>query len=228
MASSFDRYASDYDAALARGIALSGEEKEYFARGRTACVAEWVRQLGRPIETVLDFGCGTGTSVPLLLEALRPRRVVGVDPSVESIGIARTRYGGGCCEFYTNEEYRPDGRIDLAFCNGVFHHIAPAERSTALRYVHAVLAPGGIFAFWENNPLNPGTRYVMSRIPFDHDAVRMRAGQARVLLRQGGFTVLRTEFLFVFPRLLKALRWMEPRLSRFPLGAQYGILCRKD
>ena len=41
-AAEFDRYAAEYDAALANGLAASGEEKEYFARGRvnwlTRCV----------------------------------------------------------------------------------------------------------------------------------------------------------------------------------------------
>ena len=35
----FDIYAEDYDIALARGISVSGEEKDYFARRRI----EWLR-----------------------------------------------------------------------------------------------------------------------------------------------------------------------------------------
>jgi hypothetical protein len=30
----FDAYAATYDAALAQGISISGEDKNYFARGR--------------------------------------------------------------------------------------------------------------------------------------------------------------------------------------------------
>jgi hypothetical protein len=32
--SEFDVYAGDYDAALNKGISVSGEDKEFFARGR--------------------------------------------------------------------------------------------------------------------------------------------------------------------------------------------------
>ena len=36
MSPHFDKYADDYDAALAEGLSVSGEDKDYFARGRVA------------------------------------------------------------------------------------------------------------------------------------------------------------------------------------------------
>ena len=42
----FDAYAADYDAALAQGLAVSGEEKLYFAHGRLAWLAACLQQLG--------------------------------------------------------------------------------------------------------------------------------------------------------------------------------------
>ena len=109
----------------------------------------------------------------------------------------------------------------------MFHHIPPAEREAAVAYVHGALRPGGIFALWENNPWNPGTRLVMRRIPFDRDAETLSAPATRRLLRAGGFEIERTDFLFVFPRPLRALRPLERRLARAPLGAQYLVLARK-
>ena len=119
------------------------------------------------------------------------------------------------------------GEMDLAFCNGVFHHIPLAERADAVRWVHQSLRPKGFFAFWENNPWNPGTRYVMSRIPFDRDAITLSPPESRRLLSAGGFEILRTDFLFFFPRWLGWLRRIEPRLTGLPLGAQYLVLTRK-
>jgi SAM-dependent methyltransferase len=121
----------------------------------------------------------------------------------------------------------PRGEIDLAFCNGVFHHIPPAERAAAVAYLRAALRPGGVFALWENNPWNPGTRMVMRRIPFDRDAQTLSAPAARRLLRAGGFEIERTDFLFVFPRALRMLRPLERRLASAPLGAQYVVIARK-
>jgi SAM-dependent methyltransferase len=121
----------------------------------------------------------------------------------------------------------PDGAIDLAFCNGVFHHIPLEQRDAALGYICSSLRPGGLFSFWENNPWNPGTRYVMSRIPFDRDAIKISPTEARGLLRKNGFEIVRTDFLFFFPNFLKVLRWTEQALAGIPLGGQYQVLCRK-
>jgi hypothetical protein len=67
----------------------------------------------------------------------------------------------------------------------------------------------------------------MRRIPFDRDAKLLSPPHARALLTRAGFDVLRTDFLFLFPRALSLLRPLERRLARFPVGAQYMILCRK-
>jgi SAM-dependent methyltransferase len=120
----FDRYAANYDATLSDALAVSGESKEYFARGRITYLKECLDRL---------------SGVAVVLRSLRP---------------------------------------------------------------------GGRFAFWENNPWNPGTRYVMARLEFDRDAITLTARQARRLL-------------------LRFLRRYEPRLSRWPLGAQYQVLCEK-
>jgi SAM-dependent methyltransferase len=115
----------------------------------------------------------------------------------------------------------------LAYCNGVFHHIPPAGRDAAARDVFRWLRPGGAFALWENNPWNPGTRLVMSRIPFDRDAITLSYLEAQALLRRAGFRAVATSFHFFFPSALRALRRAEPWLERVPFGAQYCVLARK-
>ena len=67
----------------------------------------------------------------------------------------------------------------------------------------------------------------MNRIPFDRDAIMLSAPEAKRLLRSAEFDILRVDFLFIFPRALRALRSLEPVLSRLPLGAQYQVLVQK-
>ena len=67
----------------------------------------------------------------------------------------------------------------------------------------------------------------MRRIPFDRDAILLPAPEARQLLLAGGFEIVRIDFQFIFPRMLKWLRGLESQLARWPLGAQYQVLCRK-
>ena len=223
----FDTYADDYDAALAEGLSASGESRDYFARERLRWLAGQLSGRGVQPRTVLDFGCGVGAATPFWREFFPEAALLGVDVSARSLEVARRQYGSPEVQFQTLAERVPDGSRDLAFCNGVFHHIPPAGRAAALAYVRESLAPGGLFAFWENNPWNPGTRYIMHRIPFDRDAVLISPPHARHLLTAAGFEVLRTDFLFLFPSSLSALRPLEPPLSRLPLGAQYQVLCRR-
>jgi SAM-dependent methyltransferase len=223
----FDKYAAQYEAALHRGISVSGESQDYFARRRIVWLGERLARLGERPKRILDFGCGTGAATRFFLELVPGAVVTGIDVSELSLEVARQANPMPRAEFIPLDRYTPKGDIDVAFCNGVFHHIPIESRGEAVHYVYRSLRVGGLFAFWENNPWNPGTRYVMSRIPFDRDAVPLSAPVGRALLRRWGFDVVTTEFLFIFPRLLRCLRGLEPSLSHLPLGAQYQILCRK-
>jgi SAM-dependent methyltransferase len=222
----FDQYAASYDQDLARGIAVSGEDRTFFARGRIAWLERCLAELGLAPERILDFGCGGGETTALLDERFPGARLVGVDISEPLLARARRTHPGA--RFEQVNAVAAGERFDLAFLNGVFHHIAEAEQAEAARYLRERLAPGGVLAFWENNPWSPAARYVMSRIAFDRDAVMLWPRRVRGLLRGAGLEVLRTDFLFVFPRLLRALRPLEPRLSRLPLGAQFQVLARRS
>jgi SAM-dependent methyltransferase len=227
MKSEFDDYARTYDSALNRGLSVSGESKEYFAHERVRWLAARLSDLGVQPSQVLDYGCGTGGTSHELLEQLHARMVVGVDASNESLEVARKVHTDARLQFVSMSDLEPSGQFGVVYCNGVFHHIEPGERLDALGYVHRSLSEGGYLGFWENNVWNPGTWLVMRRIPFDRDAKPLSPPHARELLTRAGFDVLRTDFLFFFPRVLSALRPLERRLARFPAGAQYLVLCRK-
>jgi SAM-dependent methyltransferase len=223
----FSGYADGYDAALNRGLRLTGETKAFFARGRLQFLRACLDRLGTAAGAVLEFGCGDGSATPLHFETLGADSVVGVDVTPAFVRSAEAAHGSAQARFLTVEAGGGIEGMDTAFCNGVFHHIAPADRPAAVAWVRRTLKPGGLFSFWDNNPWNPGTRWVMSRIPFDRTAIRLSAAQARRLLAEAGFEILRTDFLFVFPRPLGWLRGAERWLSRWPLGAQYQVLGRK-
>ena len=223
----FDEYAGDYDAALTHGLSVSGEDKNYFAEGRIGWLAKCLRESKVHPRSVMDFGCGTGSAVPHLFNLLGVQSIVGIDASAKSLEVAKRSFASEHTQFVLLGQCYPNEQVDLVFCNGVFHHLPLDERSSTVDYVYRTLRPGGMFALWENNPWNPGARYVMSRIPFDRDAIMITPRETRRLLEAGHFEILRTDFLFIFPRLLKLLRVVEPLVSRLPLGAQYQVLARK-
>ncbi len=222
----FDAFAAQYESALNQGLGVSGEGPEYFAQKRIEWTANVLTGLAS-VDSVLDFGCGVGIATPLIGEAFNPKSICGFDPSTEAIRRAEVEFAGQGIQFTAASQDIPCNQFDLAYCNGVFHHILPADRDSAFETVYRSLKSGGWFAFWENNPWNPGTRYVMSKIPFDQDAVVISPIQARSLLQNAGFKIKRSDAWFLFPRSLGWLRPLEKLVHRLPLGAQYLVLAQK-
>lgn len=223
----FDRYAKSYDTDLSQAISVSGEDKDYFARGRIQWLSKCLQKTENRPGNVMDFGCGTGSATPHLLELLKVRSVLGIDISSKSLDLARQTHGSAYVQFLLLDQHHPTEQIDLVVSNGAFHHIPLDQRASTVNYIFRSLRPGGLFALWENNPWNPGTRYVMSRCAFDEDAIPLASSESRRLVRDGGFEILRTDFLFIFPKMLAWFRGIEPLVSRLPLGAQYQVLCRR-
>ena len=218
----FDVTAGQYDEELNKGISITGETKEYFAEQRLAWVAQRMAALGIHPRSALDFGCGTGGATPYFFSAFPSlERLVGLDPSPSSLKVAQAaaQRQGLNAQFFASaaEALAVSPPVDFAFCNGVFHHIPLTSRATALAEVRALLTPGAWFAFSENNPWNPMMRYAMSRISFDKDAILIRPGPARRLLRSAGLTVHWTDFLFFLPKMFGRLRTFERRLEKVPL-----------
>lgn len=121
---------------------------------------ERTRQLLRQTDTVLEIGCGTGTTALSLAPSVA--RFVGTDISGEMIAIAREKARAQGCE---NAEFEvasadravgADGAFDAVLAFNVLHLIA--DQSATLRQAVRALKPGGLFisktpCLSEMNPL---------------------------------------------------------------------------
>lgn len=214
-----------YESLVSPWARLTGYDRFEFERRRVA----WIRRVLPDLraERILNFGCGTATVTPSLRDAFAPRVLLGVDVDEGHLEAARAAHPGEGTAFLHLDAYAPAGDMDLAYCNGVFHHIPPASRPGSARLVLESLRPGGVFALWENNPFNPVMRTAMALAEIDRDAIPLRPAGAARLLREAGFEVGPPLFAFFFPRLLGFLRGAEPALRSVPLGAQYLLLARK-
>ena len=220
-----------YDAEINQGLRLSGEERLFFARGRLDILTRQLRARGVPDpKCILDYGCGGGDTTVCLAERWPGARVVGVDTSESLLSTARAhaKASASRCEFHALPAAREKWSFDLVYCNGVFHHIPPEERDASLQWIKSRMAPAALFALWENNIWNPGTRWIMHRVPFDRDAVPLSPLQAARMLKRNGFGVVGCDFAFVFPKCLGFLRPLERHLRKLPLGAQYQVLSRPE
>lgn len=221
--SAFDEYAGDYDATVQAAIGASGESVAYFAELKAR-----LARAEAPSSTrrVLDFGCGIGNTTRALAEAMPGARIVGCDPSSDSVNIARAR-SDAAVEFATSSETRlpfPDASFDLAVAACVFHHIDTGRQAHWVGEIARVLRPGGRFVMFEHNPLNPLTRRVVRNVPFDAGVVLLRRGGVTRLLRDSGLRPRRGRYYFFFPRFLAAFRRFEPLLGWLPLGAQFYVV----
>ncbi|KRR07644.1 ubiquinone biosynthesis protein UbiE [Bradyrhizobium jicamae] len=108
---------------------------------------ERTRHYLKGVEAAFEFGCGTGTTALKLAPSVG--RIVATDVSGEMIAIAREKAKAEGCSNATFEVARPerapwpDGSFDVAFGFNVLHLVA--EREAALRGVHRLLRPGGLF-----------------------------------------------------------------------------------
>lgn len=223
----FDEFAADYHAALNQGLRFTGEQADYFAEKRCQWTAQKAQAAGLQVKRILDFGCGTGTATRFLLKAFPGAEVTGCDPSAASLEVARADHAGLPSTFILPEDLPGQAPFDLAYCNGVFHHIPPQDRAAAAHSVQAALKPGGCFAFWENNPWNPMVWWIMSRVPFDRDAIMLWPGEASDLLAAAGLSPAEARYLFVFPSALAFLRPLEAMLTPLPTGGQYVVWAAK-
>ena len=111
-------------------------------------------------ESAFEFGCGTGTTALRLAPSVG--RIMATDLSGEMIAIAREKASAEGCANATFEVARPeaapwpDESFDVAFGFNVLHLVS--DRAAALRGVHRLLRPGGLFisktpCLREMNPL---------------------------------------------------------------------------
>lgn len=219
----FDKFAKKYDEVLSESIPLGLDEDAYFAEYKIALAAQLTA--GKKISRILDFGCGAGRSLPYLAKYFPGADLVGFDLSAESLRVAKVRQPDAA--LYSKWASLTDMRFDLIFTANVFHHIPRSVQLPELLKCKGVMADGGEVIVFEHNPINPATRWVFERCPFDVDAEMIRKNDMKLLSRAAGMRVAEEGYTLFFPRQLRALRFIERHLSWLPLGAQYYVRLEK-
>src|SRR5258708_17201527 len=94
-------------------------------------------------DRVLDVGCGTGRLARWIASITGAAGVVGIDPLVDRVQVARTNSQGIAFEVGSAEDLGAfaDGSFDVVCMSAVFHWVA--DKPEALRGVRRVLKPGG-------------------------------------------------------------------------------------
>ncbi|MFJ9342151.1 class I SAM-dependent methyltransferase [Streptomyces sp. NPDC101733] len=146
-----------------------------------ATITAWLPVGSGPRE-IVDLGCGTGAGTFALLDRFPEAYVTAVDSSAEHLHRLREK----ACAQGRQDRVRtvqadldatawPDlGTPDLVWASASLHHMADPDR--ALRAVHDVLAPGGLFAVVE---LAGFPRFLPEDAPEDRPGLEGRCYAAR-------------------------------------------------
>ena len=105
-------------------------------------------------DTVLDVGCGTGLSLPLLQQAIGATgRIVGIEQSPEMVALARRRVA--------QHAWRNVELIEASAGSARHGHIAPAADAAMFHFTHDILREPQALAHLMRH-LRPGARLVAS------------------------------------------------------------------
>lgn len=103
---------------------------------------------------IIDFGCGTGLLTCEL--AVGGRQIIGIDPSVAMLKVARRKPGAERVQWIEGDSNRLGKReADLAIMTGNVAQVflEDIEWEATLQALHTALRPGGYLAFETRNPL---------------------------------------------------------------------------
>ncbi len=220
----FDRHASGYERAVDKSIAFTGRDASFFAGRKVDLLKQlqWERGLDLSNATLLDVGCGTGTTDRHLVRQVRTLH--GVDIAEEMLGIARQHVPDAHFQLYDGMTLPFDvGTFDVVVAICALHHVPPPERNHFVAELNRVARSGGLIAIFEHNPANPFTRLAVRGCELDAGVELLSAGKVKRLLAAAGARVLGSDYLLFTPfggRVGAALdRWLRP----IPLGGQHAV-----
>jgi len=230
----FDEYAEGYSAGmenpLKRVIAKNAVD---FLAPKIGIIKSIVseRESEKRIRTLLDYGCGSGEFLKLISEKIPKLQLTGTDISNSMMDEARKRHCAFTAPFQLEslESALTAGKkYDIITATCVFHHIPPADWQETVHRLANSLTDFGSLLIIEHNPLNPITRWVVSRTEIDRHAVLLSHQKTRRLMLNAGMKILASKsFMFTPPSFLlsaftdKALGWSM-------LGGQYYVIAQNN
>lgn len=215
----FDQFTGKYNDLLREQTKFFSADEAYFARYKVELTRRLMTDQPRHI---LEYGCGIGRNIPFLRSAF-PRSVIfGTDISARSIEVAR-QMNPGVAFWLEAAEPAVQSEFDLIFVAGVFHHIPPAQRMSAMNGIASLLSSNGRVIVFEHNPFNPVTRRIVSSCPYDADAVLLRQSELTGLLSSGGLRIKGRGYCLFVPPKLKRFVGVERYIGWLPLGGQYWV-----
>ena len=223
----FDVHAENYVDSVDRSVSFTGRDSAFFARRKVELLEELANRSVGPLSglSVLDVGCGTGTTDRHLVDHVGSLR--GVDVSQEMLVLAAEAVPEASYEWYNGDKLPfPDGSFDVTVAICVLHHVPLSARAKFMAELHRATRDGGLVAVFEHNPLNPLTCHAVNSCELDNGVILAKGSDVGAYLEAAGArSVERRDYLFtpVGGAVGRSIDWI---LHRLPLGGQYVTSAR--
>lgn len=224
----FDEYANGYEDDVDRSVSFTGRNSAFYARRKVEILEEIVRQGPGPLKelSLLDVGCGTGTTDQVLAPCVRSLH--GVDVSTEMLIKAQLNVPDAQFSWYDGERLPfDDGQFDVVVAICVLHHVPVSQRGTVVSEMVRVSRHAGVIAVFEHNPYNPLTRHAVNTCELDRDAVLLPPRETVELLRTSADTEPEFRHYLFSPLGGATGRSLDRHLRKIPLGGQYAAWVRR-
>jgi ubiquinone/menaquinone biosynthesis C-methylase UbiE len=234
LSAEFDKHAATYDGGLDNPIKrLIGRSADDYIAVKARWLMRRERGLREGTLSLLDYGCGAGDLMRVLVGLGARAAFSGCDVSTGMLAEVARRWPGGqgaAPALAAQDGARApfaDGQFDIATVSAVLHHVALAERPAVYAELGRLLKPGGRLYVFEHNPRNPLVRHVIARTPIDANAILLDANEVQEGLLDSARYEVETDYLMFMPPGIKFLRFVDRALAWLPLGAQYAVAARK-
>lgn len=229
----FDQFATDYDNILDERINFAGYDSSFFDERKIKEILDFLKLIDlneKPLK-FLNFGCGTGKSEKFIAHYFKQASIYSIDISEKSIEIAKKRNKGlNNLTFTAFDGYNipVEYGFDVIIVANVLHHISPDEHIPVLNQIYQKMNNNGYLFIFEHNPFNPVTLKVVNSCELDKNAILLKPGYTKRILKSAGFQKQHIRFIHFFPKFLSFLTPFEKLLRKLPIGAQYYFIALKQ
>jgi ubiquinone/menaquinone biosynthesis C-methylase UbiE len=231
----FDQYARDYFREMSHPLRnLIDPRGHYFIELKARILQKIARQYfgeDRGIRLV-DVGTGLGLFEKFLSPAFP--NILAVDLSLEMLKVAQMTNpltSAGSLYLQANAFHLPikKASADLIFMSCVLHHLEREEIDLTLAELARICSPRGLIVFFEHNPFNPFTQWVVRTTPLDRNARLIPFNDLTRKAENAGIHIIEREFFLYGTREVDQVidRWL-PGLNNLPLGGQFALIGNKS
>lgn len=227
----FDEYAEGYSGGMENPLKrIIANDAGDFLKPKVRIIKNLFSS-GKKAKLMLDYGCGSGEFLKLLSDEMTDWELIGTDVSMEMMSEAKKRHCVDSEPFVTESietALQSCRKYDVITACCVFHHIPPCEWTATIERLANSLSENGSLVIIEHNPINPITRWVVSRTEIDKNAVLLSPKTTLNLLQKAGLKIHKSKSFMFIPPAFRISTAVDRILGLSMLGGQYYIVAQKN